>query len=62
VAQEIDVTSGPGPQYVNEFDLHSGTEVTLIETRGSWTRLSLSGDELQGWVPTSAVEPLALPR
>jgi uncharacterized protein YgiM (DUF1202 family) len=59
VAQEVDVTSGPGSQYVTEFTLHSGTEISLEETRGSWARLALSGTELQGWVPASAVETVA---
>lgn len=59
VAQEVDVTSGPGSQYVTEFTLHSGTEISLVETRGSWARLALSGSDLQGWVPASAVEALA---
>ncbi len=56
VAAEVDVTSGPGGQYVTEFTLHSGAEVDLIETRGNWARLALPGDELEGWVPASAVE------
>jgi hypothetical protein len=56
VASEVDVTSGPGSQYVTEFTLHSGAEVNLVETRGSWVRLALPGGELEGWVPASAVE------
>jgi tetratricopeptide (TPR) repeat protein len=54
VAEEVNVTSGPGAQYVTEFSLHSGTEVRVLETRGNWTRLA--GDQLQGWVPANAVE------
>lgn len=56
VAQEVDVTSGPGAQYVAEFTLHNGSEVNLLETRGSWARLALAGDQMQGWVPAKAVE------
>lgn len=56
VASEVDVTSGPSSQHVTEFTLHSGTEVSLIETRGSWMRLALPGGRFQGWVPASAVE------
>ncbi len=56
VASQIDVTSGPGNQYVVEFTLHGGTEVNLIETRDTWSRLALPGGDLQGWVPSSAVE------
>jgi uncharacterized protein YraI len=56
VAPVVDVTSGPGAQYVTTFSLHSGAEVNLLETRGSWVRLALPGGELDGWVPRSAVE------
>lgn len=59
VAEVVDVTSGPGEQYITEFTLHSGTEVIIKETRGKWVRLSLPGDQLQGWVPTGTVEPIA---
>ena len=58
VATEVDVTSGPGPQYVTEFTLHDGTEVELVEVRGNWVRLALPGGELEGWVPASTVETL----
>lgn len=59
VAAEVDVSSGPGSQYVTEFALHSGAEVHLVETRGSWVRLALPGDELEGWVPVAAVEAVS---
>ncbi len=59
VAQEVNVTSGPGSQYVTEFTLHNGTEVGLVETRGSWARLALGNGELQGWVPANAIEAIA---
>jgi tetratricopeptide (TPR) repeat protein len=57
VAQEVDVTSGPGTseQYLVEFTLHAGAEVSLIESRSNWGRISLPGD-LQGWIPAEAVE------
>lgn len=58
-ADAVDVTSGPGEQYVSEFTLHSGTEVALLETRGKWTRIALPGNTLQGWVPIDTVEPIA---
>lgn len=56
VAPVVQVTSGPGAQYVTAFSLHNGAEVDLIETRGSWVRLALPGGELEGWVPGRAVE------
>ncbi len=58
VATEVDVTSGPGAQYLTEFTLHSGAEVDLVEARGNWVRLALPGAELEGWVPASAIEPV----
>ena len=58
VAEEVNVISGPGPQYVTEFTLHSGAEGQLIERRGSWARVALPGGDLQGWVVESAVEEL----
>jgi tetratricopeptide (TPR) repeat protein len=59
VAAEVDVTSGPGLQYVTEFTLHDGAEVELVEVRENWVRLALPGDELEGWVPANAVEAVA---
>lgn len=55
IASEVPVTSGPGEQYITEFSLHSGAEVSLIETRGQWARLILPGGKLQGWIPAQAV-------
>ena len=59
VASEVDITSGPGAQYVAEFTVHSGAEVDLLETRGNWVHLAAPGAELDGWVPASAVEPIS---
>ncbi len=58
IVEEVDVTSGPGSQYVVEFSLHTGTEVSIIERRNNWIRLGLPGGRLQGWVPSDAVEPI----
>ena len=60
VAREIDVTSGPGSadQYLVEFNLHSGAEIRLIESRPGWRRVALPGNDFQGWVPAEAVEPV----
>jgi hypothetical protein len=56
VAEQVAVTSGPGTQYATELSLHSGAEVQLVDVQGSWARLSLSGGEVEGWVPVAAVE------
>jgi tetratricopeptide (TPR) repeat protein len=61
VASQVDVTSGPGGtnQYLAEFTLHTGAEVSLLESRPGWQRIALPGD-LQGWVSAEAVEPVSL--
>jgi tetratricopeptide (TPR) repeat protein len=58
VAAEVDVTSGPGAQYITEFTLHSGAEVDLVEVRPNWVRLALPGGALEGWVPANTVAPV----
>ena len=52
----IEVVGGPGPQYPEEFTLHSGAQVRVAESRHGWLRIELPGGELQGWVPSHAVE------
>ncbi len=52
----IEVVGGPGPQYPEEFALHSGAQVRIAESRHGWLRIELPGGELQGWVPSRAVE------
>jgi len=58
VTDEVAVTSGPGALYVTTFTLHSGAEVDLVEARGNWMRLALPGEEMDGWVPATAIEPV----
>ena len=60
VADIADVSSGPGSHYVNVFTLHPGAEANLLEKRGSWVRLEIPGEELQGWVQASTVEQVGL--
>ncbi len=59
VAETVNVTSGPGEQYVTEYTLHGGTEVVIGETRGKWVRIALPGNQLQGWVPADTVTAIA---
>ena len=61
VAPEVDVTSGPGTaeQYVVEFNLHAGAEVSLIDSRPGWRRIALPGNNFQGWLPEEAVEAIS---
>ncbi len=56
IAESVDVVSGPGPQYAEEFTLHSGAQVRVTDSRHGWVRVALPGGELQGWVPANALE------
>ena len=56
VVESMDLYSGPGEDNLTEFTLHSGTQVNLLETRGQWVRISLSGEQSQGWADIGAVE------
>lgn len=58
VESTVNVMSGPGKQYETEFELNSGAQVRLIDTRQGWVRIALPGDDLQGWAPSSAVEAI----
>lgn len=55
MADNVDVHSGPNTQFLVEFSLHQGTEVRLLERRDGWARLTLPGNQLQGWVTASDV-------
>jgi hypothetical protein len=59
IAPIVTVSSGPNEQHTTEFQLHSGTEVNLLETNGDWIRFSVPGDALEGWLPLDAVELIA---
>ena len=55
-AGTVEVLSGPGPQYIEEFALHSGAQVRLVDSRHGWRQVTLPGAELQGWLPAHAIE------
>ena len=60
VAPIVTVSSSPNEQQTTETQLHSGTEVNLLETNGDWIRFSVPGDAVEGWLPVEAVEMIAL--
>ncbi len=60
VAPIVTVSSSPNEQQTTETQLHSGTEVNLLETNGDWIRFSVPGDAVKGWLPVEAVEMIAL--
>lgn len=60
VAEEVDILGGPGSDYVSQLVLHSGAEARLLEQRGLWAKIDLSGEGLTGWVPNSAIEKVEI--
>lgn len=58
-AGTVEVLSGPGPQYGEEFALHSGAQVRLVDSRHGWLQVALPGGELHGWLPSHTIEPVA---
>jgi hypothetical protein len=57
-APEVAVRTGPGTDFVLEFQLHEGTKVRLREGRDEWIRISVPGTDLEGWLPSDAVEAI----
>lgn len=57
VASSVETRSGPGEDYLTEFTLHAGAEVSTLEQREGWVRISLPGN-LQGWLPADTIEEL----
>ena len=55
-AAAVEIVSGPGPQYPEEFTLYSGAQVRLTDSRHGWLRIELPGGELRGWVPSHTVD------
>ena len=56
--ENVDVNSNPGEGGITQVTLHSGAQVRLLEIRGQWARLSLPGDQFQGWIPVETVEEI----
>ena len=55
-AGTVEVLGGPGTQYGEEFALHSGAQVRLVDSRHGWLQVALPGGELRGWLPAHAIE------
>ena len=54
-AEAVEIVSGPGPQYPEEFNLYSGAQVRVTDSRHGWLRIELPGGELRGWVPSHTI-------
>ena len=55
----VDVLDGPGEQFTEVFALHSGAQVSLVDSRHGWLQIALPGGELRGWAPAHAIEAVA---
>ena len=55
-AAAVEIVSGPGPQYPEEFTLYSGAQVRVTDSRHGWLRIELPGGELRGWVPSHSID------
>ena len=58
IVPETGARTGPGQEFILEFRLHEGTKVRLSEQRGDWTRIWVSGTDLEGWLPIGALEAI----
>ena len=56
-AEQVDVLSGPGEDYLLEFTVHEGTTLTIEEERGDWGRVRLWGD-LEGWAHKAGLQEI----
>ncbi len=56
LATELAARTGPGTEFVLEFQLHEGTTVAVQEVRGEWARVTLRGTDLVGWVRNDGLE------
>ena len=55
-AAAVEVVSGPGPQYSEEFTLFGGAQVRVTDSRHGWLRIELPGGELRGWVSSHTID------
>jgi len=56
-ADQVDVLSGPGENYLLEFTVHEGTTLTVEEDRGDWWRVRLGGN-LEGWAQKAGLREI----
>ncbi len=60
VASEITLNSEPKMESTTEFNLKNGARIKLLDTQGEWIKLSTAGNTIQGWVPASSIEMVAI--
>ena len=57
---QIEVRSGPGPEYAALFTLHLGTVIEQVEQRAAWARIQVPNGPT-GWIPTADIALLGHP-
>jgi len=55
VTEKADARSGPKEDYLLQFTLHEGAEVTIIKEAQDWREIELSKD-LKGWISKTSVD------
>ena len=55
-AETSEVFSGPGERYASRFNLDAGDEAIILQTRGGWSRISIPGSDLSGWIKQADAE------
>ena len=55
-AESAEVFSGPGERYASRFNLDAGDEAIIVQTRGGWSRITIPGSDLDGWIRQSDAE------
>lgn len=55
IAQQVEVRSGPGDDYILQFTGHEGLEFQINGEAEGWYRISLPNG-VKGWIPKEAVE------
>ena len=59
IAPSVAISTEPGEQFITEYTLQNGTEVSVAETNGNWARLAVPGEAPESWVPLDSVELIA---
>lgn len=57
IAKTAPAMSGPGEQYLVNFELHTAAEIRVLDMREDWVLFALP-DDRQGWVSRQAIEPV----
>ena len=62
LSESVEVRSGPGKNYLVEFEITAGTETKVLYEMAEWSRIELVGKKaFQGWVPRTTVRKFQSP-